>query len=169
MGFFKLGSMTMGSLFKEPSTLRYPFETKEPPAGLKGRIVNDKERCILCGSCMRACTTGAIEVDRKGRTWSINPYRCVQCGYCITVCPTKCLSMDPHYSEAAREKKIRVVNVPEHPKPARAKADVAKGADAGAKAGGKAAAAKAGEKAVATKAGEGAEAKGAAGKDAAEN
>lgn len=129
MGFFKLGSMTMGSLFKEPSTLRYPFETKEPPRGLKGHIVNDKDVCILCGACMRGCTTGAIEVDRPGRTWTINPFRCVQCGYCITVCPKKCLSMDPHYSAAAQEKAVRVVNVPEHPKAARPKADAAKVAD----------------------------------------
>lgn len=49
MGSFKLGKMTLGGLFKKPETLMYPVETKTPPAGLKGHVVNDVDRCILCG------------------------------------------------------------------------------------------------------------------------
>lgn len=41
--------MTLGGLFKKPETLMYPVETKTPPAGLKGHVVNDVDRCILCG------------------------------------------------------------------------------------------------------------------------
>ena len=41
MGSFKLGKMTLGGLFKKPETLMYPVETKTPPAGLKGHVVND--------------------------------------------------------------------------------------------------------------------------------
>ena len=51
MGSFKLGKMTLGGLFKKPETLMYPVETKTPPAGLKGHVVNDVDRCILCGIC----------------------------------------------------------------------------------------------------------------------
>ena len=40
MGSFKLGKMTLGGLFKKPETLMYPVETKTPPAGLKGHVVN---------------------------------------------------------------------------------------------------------------------------------
>ena len=51
MGGFKLGKMTLGSLFKKPETVLYPVEKKEAPAGLKGHIVNDADVCILCGIC----------------------------------------------------------------------------------------------------------------------
>lgn len=101
MGAFKLGKMTFGSLFKQPETVKYPFEKKPQPAGLKGHVVIDVDDCILCGMCERGCTTNCITVDRKARYWEIQPYQCVQCGYCITVCPKACLSMDPDYAPAA--------------------------------------------------------------------
>ena len=103
MGAFKLGKMTFGSLFKKPETVKYPFEKKPQPAGLKGHIVIDVESCILCGMCERGCTTDCITVDKDGGFWEIQPYQCVQCGYCITVCPKDCLAMDPDYAPAATE------------------------------------------------------------------
>jgi len=116
MGFFKLGKMTLGSLFKKPETICYPFETKPAPAGLKGHIVNDVDVCILCGMCERSCVADAIAVDKQARTWSVNPFRCVQCGYCISVCPKKCLSMDPAYWTPNTEKTPEVFEVPEQVK-----------------------------------------------------
>ena len=80
MGSFKLGGMTLGSLFKKPETLLYPFETKPAPAGLKGHIAIDAADCILCGICAKTCPADAIVVEKKDRTWSIDPFRCVQCG-----------------------------------------------------------------------------------------
>lgn len=113
MGFFKLGTMTFGSLFKKPETVQYPFEKKEPPAGLKGHIVNEVGSCILCGMCSRNCPTSSIEVDKQERVWKINPFSCIQCGYCITVCPKKCLVMDPSYWQPGAEKVLEVFEVPE--------------------------------------------------------
>ena len=60
MGGFKLGKMTLGSLFKKPETVCYPAEKKEAPAGLKGHIVNDVSVCIVCGICQRRCPCAAI-------------------------------------------------------------------------------------------------------------
>ena len=80
MGSFKLGKMTLGGLFKKPETLMYPVETKTPPAGLKGHVVNDVDRCILCGICQKRCPCAAIVVDKPARTWTIDRFRCVQCG-----------------------------------------------------------------------------------------
>ena len=116
MGAFKLGKMTFGSLFKQPETVKYPFEKKPQPAGLKGHIVIDVDRCILCGMCDRSCATNCITVDRKERFWEIQPYQCVQCGYCITVCPKDCLAMDPDYAPAATEMAVTHRDVPEQPK-----------------------------------------------------
>ena len=117
MGAFKLGKMTFGSLFKKPETVMYPIEAKPQPRGLKGHIVIDVDNCIVCGMCDRNCSTDCIKVDRKARTWEINPFACVQCGYCVTVCPKSCLAMDPNYFPAGVEKTSTIYEIPEQGKP----------------------------------------------------
>lgn len=57
MGGFKLGKMTLSGLFKQPETIQYPVQKKEPPAGLKGHVTNDTGACILCGICQKRCPT----------------------------------------------------------------------------------------------------------------
>ena len=116
MGFFKLGTMTLGSMFKKPETVLYPFEKKQAPEGLKGQIMLDASTCILCGMCMRSCTTGAIEVDKAARTWAINHFQCIQCNYCVMQCPKKCLRMDPAYCAPSTTKSVEVIEVPEQKK-----------------------------------------------------
>ena len=108
MGSFKLGKMTMRSLFGKPETLRYPFETKEPPAGLKGHIRNDLDVCIFCGMCARVCPAAALEVDKAAKSWTIDRFRCVQCGSCTRSCPKSCLSMEPSYAPAATKRASEV-------------------------------------------------------------
>lgn len=125
MGAFKLGKMTFGSLFKQPETVQYPFQTKPQPEGLKGHIRIDVDACILCGICERNCTTGCITVDKPARTWSIDAFGCIQCKYCTTVCPKKCLYMEPDYHPAAPEMSVDTFTVPEQekaPKPVKAEA-----------------------------------------------
>ena len=121
MGSFKLGRMTLGSLFKKPETIQYPAQTKTPPAGLKGHIANDESTCILCGICQKRCPADAIVVDKAARTWTIDRFRCVQCGSCARECPKHCLTMEPNYAPAARTKAPDVVTVPDKPKPERPK------------------------------------------------
>ena len=118
MGAFKLGKMTFGSLFKKPETVKYPFETKPQPLGLKGHIRNDVEACILCGMCDRSCPTDCITVDKQAGTWSIDAFGCIQCGYCVTVCPKTCLYMEPDYHPAATQMAAEVFEVPKQPKAA---------------------------------------------------
>ena len=123
MGSFKLGSMTLGGLFKKPETLQYPQQTKPAPAGLKGHVVIDTGSCILCNLCARRCPTHALTVDKKARTWTINRFQCVQCGSCVRECPKHCLTMDPAYAPASRTVHPSPYEVPERPKePAKAAA-----------------------------------------------
>ncbi|MDO4501915.1 MAG: 4Fe-4S binding protein [Coriobacteriia bacterium] len=113
MGGFKLGKMTLGSLFKQPETCLYPLEQKKAPAGRKGFVIVDVQTCILCGICMKRCPCGAIEVDKKGRTWAINHFQCVQCGYCVSECPKKSLVMNPDIPHISTKIEPEVITVPE--------------------------------------------------------
>lgn len=113
MGFFKLGTMTIGSMFKKPETLRYPFEKKEPYEGQKGTVKHiDAEACNLCGVCEKRCPCHAIKVDREKKTWSVEHFQCIQCGYCVMGCPKKCLAMDKAKPDVVAEKVAEVVNIP---------------------------------------------------------
>ena len=113
MGGFKLGGMTFGSLFKKPETLLYPFEQKPAPAGLKGHIAVEAPLCILCGMCQRSCPCNAIVVEKKIRTWSIDPFLCIQCGSCVRACPKSCLFMMPAYPEPTGKPYTVTVDIPD--------------------------------------------------------
>ena len=117
MGGFKLGKMTLGSLFKKPETVLYPVEKKETPVGLKGHIVNDVDVCILCGICQRRCPCAAIVVEKPNRKWTIDKFRCVQCGTCVLECPKHCLSMEPGWPAPSKKMYVESFDVPEHAKP----------------------------------------------------
>ena len=86
-------------MVKQPVTVCYPQEKLAAPERLRGHIVNDMDVCICCGMCARRCPAGALAVDRKGGTWSIDPYACVVCGECIESCPKHC----PHSSRGGQD------------------------------------------------------------------
>ena len=65
MGGFKLGKMTLRSLFSKPETIRYPFEEPEHPACMKGVVEFDYSNCIYCGICEKRCPTNAISVNKN--------------------------------------------------------------------------------------------------------
>lgn len=94
MSGFKLGGMTLGSLFKKPETLQYPFQKKEPYPGQKGHIVCNVSKCILCSICAKTCPCHCIEVSKEERKWGIDPFLCIQCGSCVRACPKQCLVME---------------------------------------------------------------------------
>lgn len=113
MGSFKLGKMTMRSLFGKPETVLYPVQTRPQPEGLKGHVANDIDVCILCGICEKRCPTGAIVVDKKAGMWSIDRFRCVQCGSCVRECPKACLTMGPDYAKPSVSKGASIERKPE--------------------------------------------------------
>lgn len=94
MGVFKLGGMTLKSLFKKAPTRRYPYETREPFERTRGQIdMIDVHNCIFCGMCQRKCPADCIEVDRKESRWEYWPYKCIACDSCVRACPTNDLKM----------------------------------------------------------------------------
>jgi len=94
MGVFKLGGMTLKSLFKKAPTRRYPYEVREPFERTRGQIaMADMKGCILCGLCERKCPAICIKVDKQEETWTYEPYKCIACDSCVRSCPKKVLVM----------------------------------------------------------------------------
>ncbi|ACV22362.1 NADH-quinone oxidoreductase subunit 9 [Slackia heliotrinireducens] len=117
MGSFKLGKMTMRSLFGTPETVLYPVVEPKRHANTRGHIENHAPQdCILCGICMKKCPANAIVVSKPERTWTIDPFRCIRCNECAIACPKQCLSMHMEKSDASKEHAATVVEIPESEK-----------------------------------------------------
>lgn len=74
-------------------------------------LVREKEKCILCGKCVRVCEevqgVAAIDFINRGSetivgpafNQSINVSSCVTCGQCVMVCPTGALREGRAYKD----------------------------------------------------------------------
>lgn len=111
MAEFKLGRMTLKSLFSKPATKMYPVEPPQFYAETKGHVVVDTDRCRFDGSCAMLCPTGALEVDRKAYTWAIDRFRCIQCRNCIEVCVEDALHMENTYATPSSQHVMEVFEV----------------------------------------------------------
>lgn len=120
MGFFAFGKTIIGSIFKKPATLMYPVVPREWEERTRGSVSIDVEGCIGCTLCAKACPTNAIDVDKKGGTWTIQRMQCVQCSACVDCCPKKCLTMENLYTIPDV---VKVVDTFEIPTKAPAKAE----------------------------------------------
>ncbi len=98
MSMLEMGKTVIKNLFAAPVTERYPFVQKQYPAGARGKVNIEIEKCIFCGICQRKCPTASIIVTKDPKTWVIDRLRCVSCNACVEVCPKKCLVLDVNYS-----------------------------------------------------------------------
>ena len=98
MSILSMTKTLMKNFFHGPYTVLYPFKKKENFERTRGKIEITVDDCIFCGMCERRCPTGAIKVDKKSLSWSVERLQCIQCNYCSEVCPKKCLVMDNHYT-----------------------------------------------------------------------
>lgn len=44
-----------------------------------GDLTCNKEACVFCGLCVKACPADAIKVDRKAKTWEVDKDACAKC------------------------------------------------------------------------------------------
>lgn len=57
-----------------------------------------KEGCLHLGSCISACSSGAISKDENGDI-VVDKEKCIGCGKCVSVCPNKVIRMVPYRAE----------------------------------------------------------------------
>lgn len=123
MSIFNISKVLLKSLFRSPSTRRYPFVVREPFAATRGGVDVDPDTCILCMLCQKKCPTGAITVNRPGRTWAIRRVNCIACGACVECCPKKSIAMHPQWAVATIsrvDEVFPIAFIPPQPKPAAA-------------------------------------------------
>ena len=103
MAFYKITKLVLKSLFSKPATLMYPFVKRDFFVNTRGQVAIKISDCIFCSICAKKCPTGAIEVMRDEKTWSINRLLCISCGACVEQCPKKCLKLETFYSQPLAE------------------------------------------------------------------
>jgi len=90
-------------------TLQYPEQTKDMPAGYRGKHrltkrEDDTVRCVACFMCATACPADCIHivaedvgdntVEKAPASFDIDLLKCVFCGMCVEACPVDAIRMD---------------------------------------------------------------------------
>jgi len=70
----------------------------------------DKQKCIGCTHCMKACPTEAIRIENG--VAAIHDQRCVDCGNCLRACPVNAFYVEQDSLEQLNDFKYRVVLFP---------------------------------------------------------
>jgi len=111
-----LGTMiesVLGSLFRKPATIRYPFEKFQMPKDFRGQPKFRSELCTGCRLCIRDCPSQAITITKIGEKKfeaSIDLGKCVYCAQCAETCPRKVIDITTDFELTQLERgKLKVV------------------------------------------------------------
>lgn len=59
---------------------------------MKKIAIVDRNVCVACGACAKACPKGAIHIF-KGCYARVDEAKCVGCGLCGRTCPAGCIAV----------------------------------------------------------------------------
>lgn len=112
MSMLQMAKTVFRNLLTNPATQMYPFKKKAFYKNTRGKVGIKIEDCIFCGMCSRKCPTGALEVTRDKKEWTITRTKCISCSFCVEVCPKKCLWLENQYNPAVavKEKEAHTLN-----------------------------------------------------------
>ena len=109
----RIGTMlgdVLSSLWNQPVTEKYPFEKREAPTRLRGKLNWNPEKCTGCGLCSKECPSNAVEVitlDKKNKRFVMRYHmdRCTYCAQCVQNCRFDCIEMSREDWELAAANK----------------------------------------------------------------
>jgi ech hydrogenase subunit F len=87
----KMTPNVFANFFSKRATRPYPHQVREPFERARGKIWNEIEKCVFCGTCSAKCPSQCISVSKKTATWQYDPSACIFCGVCVEYCPSGCL------------------------------------------------------------------------------
>ena len=58
-----------------------------------GKISVDRERCKLCGVCVKNCAVEVLQIKDEAVRQIDASFGCVACGHCMMVCPEGCITV----------------------------------------------------------------------------
>ncbi|MGI6684494.1 MAG: NADH-quinone oxidoreductase subunit NuoB [Bacillota bacterium] len=92
--------------------IKYPRLTSKYPktpldTGLFiGKPEIDREKCTMCGTCVRRCPSSAIIMDEKNKDIGINIDECIFCTLCEEICPTGAARMTQEIELAEKNRNL---------------------------------------------------------------
>ena len=58
-----------------------------------GKLSVDRERCTLCGVCVKNCGVEVLKIEDRAVHQIDAGFGCVACGHCMMVCPEGCITV----------------------------------------------------------------------------
>jgi formate hydrogenlyase subunit 6/NADH:ubiquinone oxidoreductase subunit I len=110
----KMFSQVMGSVFRKPATILYPYVKIEVVNNFRGKLKFDQDKCIGCLICMRDCPSDAIEivkVEEKKFKAIVALDKCIYCGQCTDSCPKDALECTKNFELARLDRKQLQVEI----------------------------------------------------------
>ncbi|MEE8143176.1 MAG: NADH-quinone oxidoreductase subunit I [Planctomycetota bacterium] len=110
-------------LRRQPNTMHYPEERRQPYAGYRGehRLTRDeqgREKCTACMLCATACPAHCIEIvaeeapwddrEKRPKIFNIDMMRCIYCGLCEWACPCEAIELTPVYNIPSRTRAEKI-------------------------------------------------------------
>lgn len=113
-GIAKGMAITIKQWSRKPITTQYPEQKLNVSRRIRGlQLIWDKEVCIACSACSRACPAGCLTMEtskNENNKLKVDKIEldigiCITCGMCVEACPKDCLYMSCDYEKASYSRK----------------------------------------------------------------